>query len=98
MLSIVIPVSHPPLGEFCSEINRIQRRQREDKEMRMLGRRDTFYQGHNSILCCHHRRLHQEEGGYVNLLKVEGVPLLGYANFSLINFSSNSHNPDVIVC
>ena len=31
------------------------------------------WKGHNRILSCHHRRkMHQKEGGWVNLMKIEG--------------------------
>lgn len=46
--------------ELCWEMNRFWK-QREGKEMSMVG--THFVKRHESILCCcHHRKLHQEEG------------------------------------
>lgn len=69
----VIPVSQftpTPPAKLCSEVSRIQRRQRVNKEKNEdawkghIVLENQCSEGHNRVLCCHHHiKLHQLEGG-----------------------------------
>jgi len=91
----VIAVSHqPPPVKVCVRMKRIQRWKKKEEKTREWGCLEgthvtgiQWWKGHNRILSCHHRRkMHQKEGGWVNLMKVGGSLSLVICQFSLISF------------